>query len=53
MDFSKDVEDVYEGEVWDPFYFYSSLWDSCTNAFKGVPLSISQFDWVTVCDSSL
>ena len=41
------------GEVWDLFYFYSSLWASCTNIFKGVPLSVLHLNWVAVCDSSL
>ena len=29
-----------ETEVWDLFYFYSSLWVLCTKAFQGVPLSV-------------
>ena len=31
-----------KGEVWNLFYFYSSLWTSCTDAFRKVPLSILQ-----------
>ena len=27
-------------EVWDIFYFYTSLWAFCTKSFSGVPLSI-------------
>ena len=29
-----------EKELWDIFYFYSSLWVDCTKAFSGVPLSV-------------
>ena len=42
-----------EGEVWDLFYFYSSLLVSYTKTFRGVPFSVLQLDWVVVCNSSL
>ena len=32
--------------VWDLIRFYSSLWASCTEAFRGVPLSILQLNWI-------
>ena len=41
-----------EREVWDLFYFDSSLWVSCTKAFRGIPLSVVQLDWAVVCNSS-
>ena len=40
-----------EEEVWDIFYFYSSLWADCTKAFSGVPLSVLLLNWATVCIS--
>ncbi|RVW89274.1 hypothetical protein CK203_032671 [Vitis vinifera] len=36
---------------WDLIRFYSSLWASCTEAFRGVPLSILQLNWIGVCVS--
>ncbi|RVW35813.1 putative ribonuclease H protein [Vitis vinifera] len=38
-----------EEVVWDLIWFYSSLWASCTEAFRGVPLSILQINWIGVC----
>ena len=38
-----------EEEVWDLFYFFSSLWASFTPVFRGVPLSILQSNWLAVC----
>ncbi|RVW19678.1 Structural maintenance of chromosomes protein 3, partial [Vitis vinifera] len=35
-----------EEVVWDLIRFYSSLWASCTEAFRGVPLSILQINWI-------
>ncbi|RVW28240.1 hypothetical protein CK203_083671 [Vitis vinifera] len=35
-----------EEMVWDLIRFYSSLWASCTEAFRGVPLSILQLNWI-------
>ena len=29
-----------KGMLWDLLFFYSSLWASCTAAFRGVPLSV-------------
>ncbi|RVX15460.1 hypothetical protein CK203_009316 [Vitis vinifera] len=40
-----------EEMVWDLIQFYSSLWASCTEAFRGVPLSILQLNWIGVCVS--
>ncbi|RVX11717.1 putative ribonuclease H protein [Vitis vinifera] len=40
-----------EEVVWDLIRFYSSLWASCTEAFRGVPLSILQINWIGVCVS--
>ena len=40
-----------EEEVWDIFYFYSSLSTVCTKAFTGVPLSVLLLNWVAVCIS--
>ncbi|RVW69923.1 putative mitochondrial protein [Vitis vinifera] len=40
-----------EEMVWDLIRFYSSLWASCTEAFRGVPLSILQLNWIGVCVS--
>ncbi|RVW90769.1 putative ribonuclease H protein [Vitis vinifera] len=37
-----------EEVVWDLIWFYSSLWASCTEAFRGVPLSILQINWIGV-----
>ena len=38
-----------EGDVWDLFHFFSSLWASCTLVFRGVPLSFLQLNWLAVC----
>ncbi|RVW68264.1 hypothetical protein CK203_063577 [Vitis vinifera] len=35
-----------EEMVWDLIRFYSSLWASCTEAFRGVPLNILQLNWI-------
>ncbi|RVX22450.1 putative ribonuclease H protein [Vitis vinifera] len=40
-----------EEMVWDLIRFYSSLWASCTEAFRGVPLSILQLNWIGACIS--
>ena len=40
-----------EEMVWDLIRFYSSLWASCTEAFRGVPLRILQLNWIGVCIS--
>ncbi|RVW16200.1 putative ribonuclease H protein [Vitis vinifera] len=40
-----------EEVVWDLIRFYSSLWASCTEAFRGIPLSILQINWIGVCVS--
>ncbi|RVX13392.1 Transposon TX1 uncharacterized 149 kDa protein [Vitis vinifera] len=42
-----------EEMVWDLIRFYSSLWASCTEAFRGVPLSILQLNWIGVCVSKV
>ena len=42
-----------EEEVWDIFYFYSSLWADCTKPFSGVPLLVLLLNWATVCISKL
>ena len=42
-----------EGMLWDLFHFYSSLWAFCTIAFRGVPLSVIQLNWLAVCDSKV
>ena len=36
-----------EGMLWNLFHFYSSLWVSCTAAFRGVPLDL------LLCDSNV
>ena len=33
-----------EGVVWKLFYFYSSLWASCTSIFRGVPFAVLQLN---------
>ena len=38
-----------EGDVWDLFHFFSSLWASCEPVFRGVPLSFLQLNWLAVC----
>ena len=38
-----------EGDVWDLFHFFFSLWASCTPVFRGVPLSFLQLNWLVVC----
>ncbi|RVX21954.1 hypothetical protein CK203_001531 [Vitis vinifera] len=42
-----------EEMVWDLIRFYSSLWASCTEAFRGVPLSVLQLNWIGVCVSKV
>ncbi|KAJ9687316.1 hypothetical protein PVL29_015988 [Vitis rotundifolia] len=37
--------------LWDLILFYSSLWASCTTAFRGVPLIVLQLNWTAVCAS--
>ena len=41
------------GMLWDLLHFYSSLWTSCTIAFKGIPLNAIQLNWFLVCDSKV
>ena len=36
---------------WDIFYFYSSLWVDCTEAFSGIPLSVLLLNYAVVCIS--
>ncbi|RVX22606.1 hypothetical protein CK203_012544 [Vitis vinifera] len=42
-----------EEMLWDLIWFYSSLWASCTEAFRGVPLSVLQLNWIAVYASKL
>ena len=35
-----------EEMVWDLIQFYSSLWASCIEAFKGIPLNVLQLNWI-------
>ena len=42
-----------EEMVWDLIQFYSSLWASCTEAFRGVPLNVLQLNWIGVCVSKV
>ncbi|RVW92960.1 Transposon TX1 uncharacterized 149 kDa protein [Vitis vinifera] len=42
-----------EEMLWDLIRFYSSLWASCTEAFRGVPLSVLQLNWIVVCASKV
>ena len=42
-----------EEMVWDLIRFYSSLWASCTETFRGVPLNILQLNWIGVCISKV
>ncbi|KAL6316817.1 hypothetical protein AAG906_021117 [Vitis piasezkii] len=35
-----------EEMLWDLIRFYSSLWASCTEAFRGVPLNVLQLNWI-------
>ncbi|RVW53008.1 putative ribonuclease H protein [Vitis vinifera] len=42
-----------EEMVWDLIRFYSSLWASCTEAFRGVPLNVLQLNWIGVCVSKV
>ena len=42
-----------EEMLWDLILFYSSLWASCTAAFRGVPLSVLQLNWIAVCVSKV
>ncbi|RVW67640.1 hypothetical protein CK203_063062 [Vitis vinifera] len=42
-----------EEMLWDLILFYSSLWASCTVAFRGVPLSVLQLNWIAVCASKV
>ncbi|RVW30367.1 La-related protein 1A [Vitis vinifera] len=39
-----------EEMLWDLIRFYSSLWASCTAAFRGVPLSVLQLNWIARLD---
>ena len=39
--------------LWDLIRFYSFLWASCTEAFRGVPLSVLQLNWIAVCASKV
>ncbi|RVW91655.1 Protein HLB1 [Vitis vinifera] len=34
-----------EETLWDLILFYSSLWASCSAAFRGVPLNVLQLNW--------
>ncbi|RVX02255.1 NAD-dependent malic enzyme 62 kDa isoform, mitochondrial [Vitis vinifera] len=34
-----------EEMLWDLILFYSSLWASCSAAFRGVPLNVLQLNW--------
>ena len=42
-----------EEMLWDLILFYSSLWASCTVAFRGVPLSVLQLNWIAICASKV
>ncbi|RVW36395.1 putative mitochondrial protein [Vitis vinifera] len=42
-----------EEMLWDLIRFYSSLWASCTEAFRGVPLSVLQLNWIAVYASKV
>ena len=42
-----------EEMLWDLLLFYSSLWAVCTATFSGVPLSVLQLNWTTVCVSKV
>ena len=42
-----------EGMLWDLLHFYSSLWACCIVASGGVPLSVIQLNWLSVCDSKV
>ena len=42
-----------EEMLWDLILFYSSLWASCIAAFRGVPLSVLQLNWIAVCASKV
>ncbi|RVW68278.1 hypothetical protein CK203_063588 [Vitis vinifera] len=35
-----------EEMLWDLILFFSSLWASCSAAFRGVPLSVLQLNWM-------
>ncbi|RVW89561.1 putative ribonuclease H protein [Vitis vinifera] len=35
-----------EETLWDLILFYSSLWASCSAAFRGVPLNVLQLNWI-------
>ena len=35
--------------LWELFHFFTSLWASCTDDFKGIPLNIIQLSWLSVC----
>ena len=39
--------------LWDLILFFSSLWASCTVAFRGVLLSVLQLNWTVVCASKV
>ncbi|RVW46854.1 Transposon TX1 uncharacterized 149 kDa protein [Vitis vinifera] len=40
-----------EETLWDLILFYSTLWASCSAAFRGVPLNVLQLNWSEVCAS--
>ena len=40
-----------EETLWDLILFYSTLWASCSAAFRGVPLNVLQLNWREVCAS--
>ncbi|RVX03454.1 hypothetical protein CK203_027962 [Vitis vinifera] len=42
-----------EDMLWDLIQFYYSLWASCTEAFRGVPLSVLQLNWIAVYASKV
>ncbi|RVW42695.1 Nuclear pore complex protein NUP160 [Vitis vinifera] len=50
-----DIEDKGRTEdmLWDLIQFYYSLWASCTEAFRGVPLSVLQLNWIAVYASKV
>ena len=42
-----------EEMLWDWILFYSSLWASYTVAFRGVPLSVLQLNWIAIYASKV
>ena len=36
---------------WNILNVYSSLWASCTVAFRGVSLNVIQLSWLLICNS--